>query len=184
MGFPVPVADAPTVDSTVPVVGFAAFSGTGKTTLLTKLLPLLKRKGLRVGVVKHTHHRFEIDRPGKDSYELRRAGADQMLIAGRYRWALMSDTPAEQEPSLNSLLKRMDRANLDLVLVEGFRHEAMPKIELYRPALGKPLLFPHDPWIVALATDDGSVGSDHIPLLDINDSQAIADFILSLLQRR
>ena len=167
------------IESIVPVLGFAAFSGTGKTTLLKSLLPLLKREGLRIGVVKHSHHRFEVDKPGKDSYELRKAGAAEMLIASGSGWALMADTEERGDPSLNAMLARMDQSALDLVLVEGFRHEHFPKIELHRAALGKPLLFPDDPWIVALATDGVLPQPTKLPLLDINVVRTVPRFIVS-----
>ena len=167
------------IDCAVPLLGFAAFSGTGKTTLLKKLLLLAKRQGLRIGVVKHTHHRFEIDKPGKDSYELRKAGAAEMLVASGSRWALMVDTDEQEDPSLQTLLWRMDLSSLDLLLVEGFRHETMPKIELHRPALGKPLMFPNDASIIALATDGLPAIQCEIPLLDINDATSIFNFIVS-----
>ena len=164
-------------ESNVPVLGVAAFSGTGKTTLLKQLIPLLRARGLRVGVIKHTHHDFDVDRPGKDSYELRHAGADEMLLASGRRWALMVETGREGDPELSHLLTRMDHRNLDLVLVEGFKHEHFPKIELYRPGLGKPLLFPDDPDIIAVAAD-GPIGREtQLPLLDLNDPEEIAEFI-------
>ena len=164
---------------TFPVVGFCAFSGTGKTTLLKNLLPLLKRRGLRIGVVKHAHHRFEIDHPGKDSYELRQAGADQMLVASRNLMAKIEEvrTP-RKEPSLEESLSALDPDRLDLVLVEGFKHERYPKIELHRPSLGKPLLCPGDPDIIAIATDvPGENLNLKLPVLDINRPEEIVDFI-------
>ena len=167
------------VDCKVPLLGFAAFSGTGKTTLLKKLLLLAKRADLRVGVVKHTHHRFEIDKPGKDSYELRKAGAAEMLIASGSRWALMADTDGGADPALQSLLWRMDLAALDLILVEGFKHDAIPKIELHRPELGKPLLYPDDASIIALATNDEPGVPCELPVLDINNVPSIFNFIVS-----
>lgn len=127
--------------STVPVIGFCAYSGTGKTTLLIKLLPILKSRGVRVGVIKHTHHRFELDRPGKDSYELRKAGAAEMLVASGRRWALMVETGDDGDPVLQDMVNRMDQSVLDLIIVEGFKHEAFPKIELHRPELGRPPIF-------------------------------------------
>ena len=167
--------------STVPVVGFCAYSGTGKTTLLIKLLPLLKAQGVRVGVIKHTHHRFEVDKPGKDSYELRKAGAAEMLVASGKRWALMADTDDVGDPILQNMLNRMDQSVLDLIIVEGFKHEAFPKIELHRPELGKPLLYPEDPTVLAIATNDSSAYTTDLPLLDIDDPTAIAVFISALL---
>lgn len=167
----------------VPVIGFCACSGTGKTTLLVKLLPLLKAQGVRVGVIKHTHHRFEVDQPGKDSYELRKAGAAEMLVASGKRWALMVDTEDNGEPDLQQMLNRMDQSILDLVIVEGFKHDAFPKIELHRPILGKPLQFPEDPNVIAIASDDTSAYRTDLPLLDINDPEAMAACIVSTLLR-
>jgi len=169
------------VKAMVPVIGFCAYSGTGKTTLLVKLLPLLKAQGLRVGVVKHTHHRFEVDKPGKDSYELRKAGATEMLIASGKRWALIVDTDDNGDPVLQQMLDRMDQSILDLIIVEGFKHEAFPKIELHRPELDKPLIFDEDPNVIAIASDDLSAYDTDLPLLDINDPTAIAAFVYARL---
>ncbi|MET0049360.1 MAG: molybdopterin-guanine dinucleotide biosynthesis protein MobB [Sedimenticola sp.] len=169
----------------IPVLGFAAYSGTGKTTLLKQLLPLLRGRGLRVGMIKHAHHDFEIDTPGKDSYELRKAGASEMLIASGKRWALMVDTDGEGDPVLQEMLDRLDQSKLDLVLVEGFKHEAFPKIELHRPALGKPLIFPEDPDVIAVASDGELACTTELPRLDINDIASIADFVSDrLIDRR
>nr|WP_206609617.1 molybdopterin-guanine dinucleotide biosynthesis protein MobB [Thiohalobacter thiocyanaticus] len=160
-----------------PVLGFAAWSGTGKTTLLEQLLPLLRGQGLRIGLIKHAHHDFDIDRPGKDSYRLRHAGAGQVLIASGRRWALMTETPDPDEAELAQLITRLDREALDLILVEGFRHERFPKLELHRAATGKPLLYPGDDSIMAVLSD---VALDTpLPQLDINDVPAIAAFILN-----
>jgi molybdopterin-guanine dinucleotide biosynthesis protein MobB len=162
--------------SSPPVIGFAAHSGTGKTSLLTELVPLLSDHGLRIGVIKHSHHDFEIDRPGKDSYRLRQAGARQMLIASPFRTAWIEEHPRPQEPSLEALLTRLDRGNLDLILVEGFRDTAYPKIEVNRAATGKPWLFHGDDSIIAIATD---VRIDTaLPQLDLGQPRAVADFIL------
>jgi len=169
----------PFIASPVPLLGFAAYSGTGKTTLLRALLPLLIARGLRVGVVKHAHHTFDIDVPGKDSYELRRAGAAQMLIASRHRWALVTETPATQEPRLADLLGHLSTDTLDLVLVEGFKAEAFPKIELYRPGLGHPLMCHTDRSIIALATDAPVPDAPSLPLLDLNDPAGIAAFVIN-----
>jgi len=162
---------------TPPVLGFAAYSGTGKTTLLTRLLPLLAARQLRIGIIKHSHHDFEIDREGKDSYRLRKAGAVQTLIASPYRTALIEERQPPREPRLDELLARLDRDTLDLVLVEGFRHESFPKIELHRCATGKPFLYPNDPSIIALASD--GTADIHLPLLDLNRPEQIAEFILN-----
>ena len=161
---------------TKPVLGFAAWSGTGKTTLLVKLLPLLKQRGIRVAMIKHAHHNFDIDRPGKDSYELRKAGADQVLIASSRRRALITETPADVDPDLRELVASLDLDNTDLVLVEGFRHVAFPKIELHRPSTGKALLYPHDRSIIAVASDK-PVDTGGMPLLDINRPTEIMEFI-------
>ena len=161
----------------LPILGFAAYSGTGKTTLLRRLLPLLAQRGLKVGVVKHAHHTFEVDHPGKDSYELRKSGAAQMLIASRQRWALVVERPREAEPQLDEVLLELDQAALDLILVEGFKHEPYPKIELHRPSLRRPLLCRRDSNIVAVATDAPLTREVSVPVLDLNDPGGIGDFI-------
>ena len=164
------------------LLGFAAFSGTGKTELLTKLLPILVEQGLRTGMVKHAHHAFDVDQPGKDSHRLRKAGAKEMLVSSGRRWALMHELDAdEQEMTLTELLPKLDAASLDLILVEGFKREAFPKIELCRPALGHPYLYPEDPNILALATDAPPPSGLTLPHLDLNDPAAIAAFIRTLL---
>ncbi|WP_260294811.1 molybdopterin-guanine dinucleotide biosynthesis protein B [Sedimenticola hydrogenitrophicus] len=170
------------IEFPLPLIGFSAFSGTGKTTLLTRLLPLLKRQGLRIGAIKHAHHRFEIDHREKDSYRLRKAGAEQMLVASRNRIALITELPERltDEPTLAELLKALDPTTLDLVLVEGFKKEHIPKIELHRPSLGKRLLYPDDPDIIAIATDDRlATPPCHIPVLNLNQPDAIVDFLLN-----
>jgi len=161
-----------------PLLGFVAYSGTGKTTLLRQLIPLLKSRALNVALIKHAHHRFDIDIPGKDSYELRKAGADQVLVASQQRWAMITETPAQKDdPRLADMITHLDRATLDLILVEGFKHVAFPKLELHRPALGHPLLFPDDPDILAIATDAPLAQKTTLPVLDLNRPEAIADFI-------
>jgi molybdopterin-guanine dinucleotide biosynthesis protein MobB len=166
-----------------PMLGFAAFSGTGKTTLLEKLIPQLLQQGVRVAMVKHAHHAFEIDKPGKDSYRLRKAGAQQMLIASDQRMALMTERPTPQEPRLDELITRLDLETVDLILVEGFKHVPFPKIELHREALGKTLLHPDDPAIIAIACDH-PIDTGTLPTLDINDTQAIAAFITGWLPQQ
>ena len=169
--------------SQVPVLGFAAFSGTGKTTLLEALLPNLRAKGLRLAMVKHAHHSFDVDQPGKDSYRLRKAGAEQMLIASKKRRALMVETPdAEVDPDLNDLLAYINPKHCDLILVEGFKHQRFAKIELHRPALGKPLLFPQDDSVIAVACDEPLPQAGDMPLLDLNNIEEISAFVLSWLQ--
>lgn len=164
-----------------PVLGFAAFSGTGKTTLLVQLIPLLAQHGLRVALIKHAHHDFDIDIPGKDSYELRKAGAGQVLIASERRRALLTEQATPREPSLDELVAQLDLAAIDLVLVEGFRHVPFPKIELHRPSLGHPLLCHEDSSIIAVASDAALDGAG-LPLLELNDPAAVAAFIIDWLQ--
>ena len=166
------------ITAAVPILGFAAYSGTGKTSLLIKLIPLLKAEGLRVGVIKHAHHKVDVDKPGKDSYELRKAGAGQVLLATAQRWALMVEEEVVGDPDLQTMLNRLDCSSLELILVEGFRHVPFPKIELHRPSLGKPLLFPLDSSIIAVATDGKLSQITEMPLLDLNDPVAIRDFVL------
>lgn len=164
------------------LLGFAAFSGTGKTELLTRLLPILVEQGLRIGMVKHAHHAFDVDQPGKDSYRLRKAGAREMLISSGRRWALMHELGEdEEEMTLARLLPKLDAASLDLILVEGFKREAFPKIELCRPDLGHPYLYPDDSNIIALATDAPPPSGLTLPHLDLNDPPAIAAFVQTLL---
>ncbi|MCK5395296.1 MAG: molybdopterin-guanine dinucleotide biosynthesis protein B [Gammaproteobacteria bacterium] len=159
-----------------PVLGFAAFSGTGKTTLLVKLLPLMKLQGLRVAMIKHAHHDFDIDKPGKDSFELRKAGADQVLIASDKRYALMTEYADQAEPELADLIKRLDLDSIDLVMVEGFRHLPFAKIELHRPSTGNKLIFPEDKSVVAIASDEDLETGD-LPLLNLNAPEEVAGFI-------
>ena len=169
----------------IPVLGFCAHSsGIGKTTLLTQLIPALITQGLRISVIKHAHHSFDIDQAGKDSYRLREAGAVQMMIGSKERWALMTElsrTPhAEDEPSLDLLLSQMDTSLSDLVLVEGFKHEAIPKIEVHRAEMGTPLLANEDENIIAIATDEAVNTSK--PQIDLNDISAVATFIRQWLK--
>ncbi|MCX4188052.1 molybdenum cofactor guanylyltransferase MobA [Methylophaga sp. OBS4] len=166
------------IKAPLPMIGFSAFSGTGKTTLLTQLLPKLTQRGIRVAVIKHAHHNFDIDKPGKDSYEIREAGAQQMLIASAKMMALIEKNSGDdKDPNLAELLPRLDHSQLDLILVEGFKHEVFPKIELHRPSLGKPLLFKDDPYIIAIASDSQLAETATIDRLDLNDIDAIADYI-------
>lgn len=159
----------------IPLLAISAWSGTGKTTLLKQLIPNLKNRGIRCGLIKHTHHQMDIDTPGKDSYELRKAGADQVLVASQLRWALMTETPQQTELDLQYLASRMNASELDLILVEGFKHEGVAKIVLHRSDTGKQLPLPLDQWTIAVASDI-RLDLDVIQL-DLNNIEAIADFI-------
>ena len=162
-----------------PLLGFCAYSGTGKTTLLTKLIPVLRDSGLKIGLVKHAHHLFDIDQPGKDSYELRKAGACEMMVVSTKRWALVHESPEKRKKhTLEELLPHLSLKDLDLVLVEGFKHEPLAKIELHRPSLGKPFLFPNVSGVVAIATDEPPVEKIQLPVLDLNKIDEIAKFIM------
>ena len=163
------------------ILGFAAYSGTGKTTLLKQVIPLLKAEGLRIAVIKLSHHDFSIDQPGKDSYELHHAGASQTLLTSKYRSALVTENQPVQEPELEQALRQLDLNSADLVLVEGFRHAAgLKKIELHRPSLGKPSLYTEDKQIIAVASDEAL--NAPLPILDINRPDQIAQFILHTMQ--
>lgn len=164
----------------LPLLGFAAYSGTGKTTLLEALLPKLTAAGLRIGLLKHAHHDFDVDKPGKDSYRLRKAGASQMLIASRNRHALMTETP-DAEAEFDYLLTRFDAEKLDVILVEGCKNIAFPKIELHRADVGKPWLYPHDENIIAIAADETIETT--LPQMNINDLAAISDFVLDYVEK-
>ncbi|GJL36298.1 molybdopterin-guanine dinucleotide biosynthesis protein B [Enterobacter hormaechei] len=166
----------------IPALAIAAWSGTGKTTLLKKLIPALCGQGIRPGLIKHTHHNMDIDKPGKDSYELRKAGAAQTIVASSQRWALMTETPDEPELNLAYLMSRMDASRLDMVLVEGFKHEAVAKILLFRQDCGhseEELTI--DKHVIAIASDVPL--TVNVPLLDINDIPQIAAFIMRWLGR-
>lgn len=156
------------------VIGLAGWSGAGKTTLMRRLIPVLRARGRRVSTVKHAHHAFDVDTPGKDSWEHRQAGAEEVLVSSGLRWALMHELRGDPEPRLADLLSRMTQ--VDLVLVEGFKREAHPKIEVYRSANEKPLLHPGDPHIVAVATDALLTGLT-IPCIDLDDAEAAADAV-------
>jgi molybdopterin-guanine dinucleotide biosynthesis adapter protein len=158
------------------VFGLAGWSGSGKTTLLTRLLPELIGQELRVSTVKHAHHSFDVDQPGKDSWRHREAGASEVLIASARRFALIHEHRGAPEPSLGELIGRM--APVDLLLVEGFKREAHDKLEVHRPALGKPLLCREDPHIVAVASD-APIADLALPLLPLDDAAAIARFIIA-----
>ena len=162
----------------IPLLGFAAFSGTGKTTLLTRLIPLLRERGLRVGVIKHAHHSFDIDQPGKDSYRLRQAGASPVMVVSSRRRAIVYQYDDQGEVHLKDQLPYLAHEDLDLILVEGFKHAAIAKIELHRPRLGHPFLFPDDANVIAVATDAPLPIPCPLPQLDLNRPDLIADFIV------
>lgn len=173
---------AKSIQFPLPLLGFAAFSGTGKTTLIKQLLPILREKGLRVGMIKHAHHALDIDYPGKDSYELRKAGAEQMLVVSRSQVAWVQDLKdGRAEPDLQEALDLLNPDTLDMVLVEGFKQESFSKIELHRDGLHKPLLYPDDENIIALASEEKPSGIS-IPWLDLNNSDALASFIYDKYQ--
>lgn len=160
------------------VIGFCAYSGAGKTTLVEQLIVLLKRAGQRVSVVKHAHHAFDIDQPGKDSWRHRQAGAFEVVIASDRRLAKIREFEVETEPNVYQLIAELE--DCDWVLVEGFRRAAIPKIELWRAVVGQPVQYPTDAHVVAIGTDDVTllpVPTD-LPLLDLNDAAQIADFLL------
>ncbi|MBV9685701.1 MAG: molybdopterin-guanine dinucleotide biosynthesis protein B [Alphaproteobacteria bacterium] len=157
------------------IFGLAGWSGSGKTTLMTSLIPQFVSRGLTVSTIKHAHHAFDIDQPGKDSWHHRQAGAQEVMVASGRRWALMHELRGETEPSLDELLMRM--TPVDLLLVEGYKHHNHPKIEVYRSALGKPLLHPLDSFVVAIASDQQRAEFCR-PWLPLSDPAAIASFIL------
>jgi len=156
------------------VFGLAGWSGSGKTTLLTGLIPELIRRGVTVSTIKHAHHKFDIDQPGKDSWLHRQAGASEVMVASSRRFALMHELREAPEPSLDQLVARM--APVDLLLVEGFKAHAHPKLEVHRPSVGKPFLYPDDPHIVAVASDEAITVP--LPVLPLADVAQVADFIL------
>ena len=167
----------------IPVLAISAWSGTGKTTLLKKLIPALCSAGVRPGLIKHTHHNMDVDKPGKDSYELRKAGAAQTIVASRQRWALMTETPDEKTLDLGFLVSRMDHSALDLVLVEGFKHESVAKILLFRRDAGHDTCeLTLDEHVIAVASDTGL--SLPVPVLDLNDTDGMVSFIQQWMTSR
>jgi molybdopterin-guanine dinucleotide biosynthesis protein B len=156
------------------VIGLAGWSGAGKTTLLLKLIPELNRRGLSVSTLKHAHHAFEVDEPGKDSFEHRAAGAREVLVASERRWALMHELRGEPEPGLAELLRRL--SPVDLVIVEGFKRQAHPKIEVHRAANGKPFLFQDFPEIRAVASDI-PLPDASLPLVGLDEVYSVADLV-------
>ncbi len=169
------------VVSPVPILGIAALSGTGKTTLLRRLIPVLTEKGLKIAILKHAHHDFDIDIPGKDSYELRQAGACQVLVSSSRLKALMAVPSPATEPTLSDLVPMIDTKQADIILVEGFKSEHITKIELHRPSLGKPLLCTDDRSIIAIATDEPITVSSSIDQLDLNNIETISNYIYDFI---
>ena len=161
------------------IFGFAGWSGSGKTTLIEKLIPRFAGAGLRVSLIKHAHHSFDVDQPGKDSWRHRHAGAAEVLVTSSRRWVLMHELRGAQELPFEDQVKRMSPC--DLLFVEGFKFAPIPKLEVWRAATGEPLLHPNDPHIVAVASD--APVQTKLPVLDLNDDAAIAGFILSHLKR-
>ena len=166
----------------LPLLAVVGWSGTGKTTLLQKLIPILSSQGIRSGLIKHTHHQMDVDTAGKDSYLLRKAGANQVIVASSQRWALMCETPDEEQIDLSYLVSRMDNSLLDLVLVEGFKNEAVPKIVLWRAGIKGGVEDLLDEQVIAVASDRTLRLS--VPVLDLNQPVAIASFIAEWLKAR
>ena len=160
------------------LIGFAGWSGSGKTTLVTAVLPVLTARGWRVSTIKHAHHTFDVDQPGKDSYRHRHAGAAEVLVTSSRRWVLMHELRGGQEPRFEDQLGRLSAC--DLVIVEGFKHAPIPKLEVWRAETGEPLIHPNDPHIVAVVSDQKV--ETRLPVLDLNDADAVAAFVLSHLK--
>ena len=157
------------------IIGLAGWSGSGKTTLITKLIPRLIARGISVSTLKHAHHGFDLDQPGKDSFFHRAAGASEVIISSANRWAILHELRGQPEWNLAALMGKM--SPVDLVLVEGFKRDAFPKLEIHRIANGKPLIHPQDPHIVAVASDS-AVPAAIVPVIDLNDIEAVADLLL------
>src|SRR5436305_12097702 len=155
------------------IFGLAGWSGSGKTPLLAGLIPELVARGLTVSTIKHAHPEFDLDRPGKDSWRHRQAGASEVMVASARRWALMHELRGAAEPSLDELVARL--SPVDLVIVEGYKRHPHPKLEVHRPSLGKPLLYPDDPYVVAIASDEPLAAP--LPLLPLDDAGLVAGFI-------
>jgi molybdopterin-guanine dinucleotide biosynthesis protein B len=160
------------------IFGFAGWSGSGKTTLIEQLIPRFVKRGLRVSLIKHAHHTFDVDQPGKDSYRHRHAGASEVLVTSSRRWVLMHELRGAHEPAFDEQIRHL--APCDLLLVEGFKHAPIPKLEVWRAQTGEGLLHPNDPHIVAVASDEKV--ETKLPLLDLNDADSISEFILKKLE--
>jgi molybdopterin-guanine dinucleotide biosynthesis protein B len=160
------------------IFGIAGYSGSGKTTLIEKLIPVFTQRGLAVSLIKHAHHTFDVDQPGKDSYRHRHAGASEVLVTSSRRWVLMHELRGEHEPRFEDQLRHLSPC--DLLIVEGFKYAPIPKLEVWRAATGEPLLHPNDPHFVAVVTD--AKVETRLPVLDLNDAQAVAAFVVSHLR--
>lgn len=168
----------------IPVLGICAqASGMGKTTLIEALLPELAAYGLKVSIIKQTHAEFDVDRPGKDSYRLRDAGAAQVMLSSENRWVLMTELKSDREDDrVLDMVRHLDPQLADIVLVEGFRHAPIPKIEVFRPSCGKSLLAPRDGWVIAVASDLPVATAR--PVLDLNKPHGVAKFIVEWWARQ
>jgi molybdopterin-guanine dinucleotide biosynthesis protein MobB len=178
-----------TASRNLPVIGIcAAGSNTGKTTLINQLITELRERNIRVSVIKHAHHHFDIDHPGKDSYEIREAGAVQTLVASGKRWALITEMQRTPNPpaeaDLESLIALINPDYADLILVEGFKNANIPKIEVHRPSLGRPLASANDSHFIAIASDDPFALQIQLPVLDLNNIKQISDFILEVINNK
>jgi molybdopterin-guanine dinucleotide biosynthesis protein B len=157
------------------IIGLAGWSGSGKTTLLARVIPRIVARGLKVSTVKHAHHAFDVDQPGKDSHTHRMAGATEVLVGSANRWALVHELRGDAEPALAELIAKL--SPVDLVLIEGYKREPHPKLEVYRAAVGKPLLHPDDPAIVAVASDE-PLPAARVPVIDLDDVERVADTLI------
>ena len=158
------------------IIGLAGWSGSGKTTLLARVIPRIVARGLKVSTLKHAHHAFDVDQPGKDSHTHRMAGATEVLVGSANRWALVHELRGDAEPPLAALIARL--SPVDLVLIEGYKREPHPKLEVYRAAVGKPLLHPDDPAIVAVASDE-PLPAARVPVIDLDDIERVADTLIA-----
>jgi molybdopterin-guanine dinucleotide biosynthesis protein B len=161
-------------------IGITGYSGSGKTTLIEKVIPCLVMEGFRISLIKHAHHEFDLDQPGKDSHRHRMAGATEVLVASSQRWAMMHELRGETEPTLEEQLRHF--APCDVVIVEGWKHQPIPKIEVHRKLSGKPLLFPDDRSVIAVASDESL--ATQLPQFDLDDAEAVALFIIKYLGLR
>jgi molybdopterin-guanine dinucleotide biosynthesis protein B len=169
-----PIALKKRHERTMRIIGLAGWSGSGKTTLVTNVIPVLVKRGLKIATVKHAHHEFDVDQPGKDSWAHRQAGASEVAIVSSRRWAIMHELRGEAEPPLGEVLAKL--SPVDLVIVEGFKRHSHPKLEVYRASIGKPLLHPDDDCIVAIATD-APLPQAQVPVLMLDDINGIANVL-------